>query len=388
MITAKAFVDAAAEHGIDWFSGVPCSFLTPFIDHVINAETLSYVSAANEGDAVAAAAGAVIGGRGAAAMMQNSGLGNAVSPLTSLAQVFRIPILLICTHRGQPGLRDEPQHALMGRITARMLELMEVPWEPFPSEDSLIEPALERIDAHFAATARPYGLLMSKGTIAKGSAAAQARPQSSGRGPEPVEPYAFSPGGTPCSRQQVLQRLVELTSERNCVLIATTGFTGRELYAIADRPNHFYMVGSMGCAASLGLGLSLARPDLEVIVIDGDGAALMRMGNLATVGAYAGSNFIHLLLDNHAHDSTGAQATVSATVDFARIAAGCGYGRVLAGRQLDLIEALLEPCPHDRARFAHLEIRTGTMDPLPRPDIEPPQVLRRLMQQIGSGSLA
>jgi phosphonopyruvate decarboxylase len=110
MINANEFVDRARDVGLDWYAGVPCSFLTPFINYVIGDERLTYVSAANEGDAVAAAAGAVIGGRGGVAMMQNSGLGNAVSPLTSLAYTFRIPLLVICTHRGAPGLSDEPQH--------------------------------------------------------------------------------------------------------------------------------------------------------------------------------------------------------------------------------------------------------------------------------------
>ena len=117
MIEAGTFIEAARTRGFRRYVGVPCSFLTPFINYVINDETLAYLSAANEGDAVAIGAGAALGGQPAVVLMQNSGLGNAVSPLTSLTWVFRIPVLLIITHRGAPGLSDEPQHELMGSIT-------------------------------------------------------------------------------------------------------------------------------------------------------------------------------------------------------------------------------------------------------------------------------
>jgi phosphonopyruvate decarboxylase len=144
MIEAGSFIEAARARGFRRYVGVPCSFLTPFINYVINNESLAYTSAANEGDAVAIGAGAVLGGAPAVVMMQNSGLGNAVSPLTSLTWVFRIPLLLVVTHRGAPGVKDEPQHELMGQITGAMLEQMQVPWEPFPSAPDQVESALQR----------------------------------------------------------------------------------------------------------------------------------------------------------------------------------------------------------------------------------------------------
>ncbi len=144
MISAEEFVEAARALGYSTYAGVPCSFLTPFINYVINDDTLNYVSSANEGDALATACGSAIGGRRAVAMMQNSGLGNAVSPITSLSYVFRIPLLIICTHRGAPGVQDEPQHELMGQITNEMFEIMRVPWETFPMQSQDIAPALKR----------------------------------------------------------------------------------------------------------------------------------------------------------------------------------------------------------------------------------------------------
>ena len=383
LIDARDFVETARAAGFTLYAGVPCSYLTPFINYVINDETLSYVSAANEGDAVATAAGAAIGGQRSAAMMQNSGLGNAVSPLTSLAWVFRIPLLLIATHRGAPGEKDEPQHELMGRITSRMLDTMEIPWAPFPSDAAQVAPALDLALEWFSREQRPYGFIMRKNTVAPCALTRQPVPIREAAG---VVRKQFESGkeARP-SRAEALKRILQLTPVDRTVVIATTGYTGRELYALDDRPNHLYMVGSMGCASSLGLGLALARPDLKIVVIDGDGAALMRMGNLATAGTYAGNNLVHILLDNGVHDSTGAQATVSANVDFAAIAGACGYGLAISGDDTALLGDLLEEGTSRRGPlFAHLKITAGTIDNLPRPKIAPPEVVRRLMAHIGT----
>src|SRR3984893_16025130 len=172
MIEAKHFVEAARDRGFHWYAGVPCSFLTPFINYVLQDPSLHYVSMANEGDAVALIAGVALagvpgGGHGRGiAMMQNSGLGNAVSPLTSLTWTFRLPQLLIVTWRGQPGVPEEPQHALMGPITPAMLDTMEIRWELFPTDAAAIGPALDRATAYMDETGRPYALVMQKGTVA------------------------------------------------------------------------------------------------------------------------------------------------------------------------------------------------------------------------------
>src|ERR1700720_2097529 len=169
MIDARTFVEAARARGFGWYAGVPCSYLTPFINYVLEDSSLRYVSMANEGDAVALIAGVALGGtadgshgRGIA-MMQNSGLGNAVSPLTSLTWTFRLPQLLIVTWRAQPGIADEPQHALLGPITPDMLKIMEIPWELFPTESAQIGPALDRAVAHMDQNGRLYALIMQNG---------------------------------------------------------------------------------------------------------------------------------------------------------------------------------------------------------------------------------
>lgn len=254
MIEAAQFVEAARERGFDWYAGVPCSYLTPFINYVLQDPTLHYLSAANEGDAVALIAGATLGGKRGIAMMQNSGLGNAVSPLTSLTWTFRLPQLLIVTWRGQPGVPDEPQHALMGPITPAMLDTMEIPWETFPTDPEQVGPALDRAVAHMDATGRPYALVMQKGSVA--SYELKANPAAAPRAHVAAQSgaRAASPAAWP-TRHDALQRVIAHTPVDSTVVLASTGFCGRELYAIDDRPNQLYMVGSMGCVTPLALVL-------------------------------------------------------------------------------------------------------------------------------------
>lgn len=412
MIEARDFVEAARERGFEWYAGVPCSYLTPFINYVLQDPSLQYVSMANEGDAVALIAGVALAGgrRRGVAMMQNSGLGNAVSPLTSLTWTFRLPQLLIVTWRAQPGVPDEPQHALMGPITPKMLETMEIPWELFPSETGAIGPALERATAYMDRTGRPYALVMQKGTVApyalKAGAGLAGAGKRSGLTPTGSSSAALGAAGSVLepravesqavllrpaadrrpSRYDALREVVARTPVASTAVLASTGFCGRELYAIDDRPNQLYMVGSMGCVVPLALGLAMARPDLRVVALDGDGAALMRMGAFATVGAYGPPNLQHLLLDNGVHDSTGGQATVSAQVSFAGIAAACGYASALETDDVERIGTWLQSPPLGGPQFARLLTRAGTPEGLPRPSISPVDVKTRLMQHFGSSA--
>ena len=387
MIEAAQFVEAARERGFDWYAGVPCSYLTPFINYVLQDPSLHYVSAANEGDAVALIAGVTLGaqnGRRGVTMMQNSGLGNAVSPLTSLTWTFRLPQLLIVTWRGQPGVADEPQHALMGPVTPAMLDTMEIPWETFPTEADAIGPALDRAIAHMDETSRPFALVMQKGSVApyklnkKGLSGVRQLALN-----ERAEVQSFKGAGERASRRDALQRVIAHTPKESAVVLASTGFCGRELYAIDDRENQLYLVGSMGCVTPMALGLALSRPDLNVVALDGDGAALMRMGVFATLGAYGPANLTHLLLDNGAHESTGGQATVSQGVEFARIASACGYALALDGDDISIVDRLFDAKDVDGVRFARLSINTGTPSDLPRPSITPEDVRSRLQAHIG-----
>jgi phosphonopyruvate decarboxylase len=371
MIEAESFLAAARERGFDFYSGVPCSFLTPFINRVIGDPAVRYVGAASEGEAVGIAAGAWLAGRDAVVMCQNSGLGNTINPLTSLNWPFRIPSLLIVTLRGEPGLGDEPQHELMGRVTTRLLDDIGVPSAGFPDDDGAIAPRLDAACAAMAETDLPYALILRKDGVAEVSLdEAPLAPRPVGQHRDLIE------GGPRPVRIAALRRVLELVPDEAAV-IATTGKCGRELFTLADRPQHLYQVGSMGCAGAMGLGVALnaRRP---VVVLDGDGAALMKLGAFATIGAQGPENLVHLVLDNGVHDSTGGQATVSANVDFAQVALACGYRRAascdtIEGLGQALAEALATPGP----ALVHLRIAPWSIEKLGRPTISPPEVARR-----------
>ena len=382
MIEAKAFCDTAKLAGFSLYTGVPCSYVKPFINFVIDAPDLTYIGATNEGDAVAIATGAELGGKRAIVMMQNSGLGNAVSPLTSLNAVFRIPVLMIVTLRGEPGgPHDEPQHELMGAITTQMLDTMNVAWAFFPQEPAEIAPAIEKAVSHMTKTGLPFCLVMKKDSVAPHKLASkpvvrQAVAASSAPTTPAATPAATADKAARPSREDALRAVQRAVDPRD-IVIATTGFTGRELYACDDRHNQLYVVGSMGCASSIGLGLAWARPDRRIVVLDGDGAMLMRLGALATLAYEQPKNLVHVLLDNEAHESTGGQSTVSHSMDLAGVARSCGYTDV---SKVDTAEDL-ESALRDRRpglRFISLKTRHGVPDDLPRPKVTPREVAGRI----------
>jgi phosphonopyruvate decarboxylase len=377
MISAQQFAEAAKARGFGLWSGVPCSYLKPLINYVIDAPDLHYVAAANEGDAVAIASGAELGGTRAIAMFQNSGLGNAVNPLTSLNAVFRIPILIITTLRGEPGgPPDEPQHALMGPITTRMLEVMEIPWEYFPQKGEEVQPALDRALEYMEDKGLPYTLVMKKGSVAEWKLHSMPQPR-----PLPPSPQVVGVRGAGAMRSEIL-RAVQAELRAGDLVIATTGYTGRELYALEDRSEQLYMVGSMGCGMSLGLGLAIAQPKHRVIVLDGDGAVLMRMGGLATVGFERPPNLIHVLLDNQMHESTGGQSTVSHSVDLYAVAVACGYPVTVRATTPEEVAEFLDRADGRALSLIHVRILPGAPDDLPRPTITPPEVATRFRNRI------
>ena len=378
MISAGAFFEPARARGFDFYTGVPCSFLTPLLNRAIAAPGVRYVGAASEGEAVAIAAGAWLTGRRTVVMCQNSGLGNCVNPLTSLSRPFRIPTLLVTTWRGEPGIADEPQHEWMGRTTQALLGVLGLGHAPFPADEAAIAPALEAAEKAMDETGLPFALVMAKGSVAD-EPLREAPPVARPRG----ERRDLRRGGAPPARAAALERVLAAVPE-TAALVATTGKCGRELFTLADRPQHFYQVGSMGCAAPLALGVALCceRP---VLVLDGDGAALMKLGAWATIGAQAPANLVHVLLDNASHDSTGGQATASPNLEFERIALACGYRTASccddpAGLDAALAAALREPGPH----LVHVRIAPGSLARLGRPTVAPADVARRFKTFLAS----
>ncbi|MFF4167125.1 phosphonopyruvate decarboxylase [Streptomyces sp. NPDC001741] len=359
-LEASAVADLFVQAGFGPFTGVPCSFLGPLISALEAEHPAAYLAAANEGEAVAIAAGSRLTGRRPVVILQNSGLGNAVNPLTSLCYTLRLPVLLLITWRGEPGHQDEPQHQLMGAITPELLTSMRISHEEFPATATEVGPALARAILHMDRTGLPYAFLVHKGALA---------------------PYARTPRETPAAaamlRAEAIRTVVD-TAAPDTLVVATTGKTARELERDRDRAANLYVVGSMGCASSIGLGVALGAPERDVVVLDGDGAALMRLEAMATIGRQAPERLLHIVLDNESYESTGGQATFSADVDFCAVALACGYATAAevadtAGLRAASERAREAPGPH----LVRARIRPGSDPSLGRPALAPPQAAAR-----------
>lgn len=382
-----AFGDILKLHGIRHGAGVPCSFFTPLVNYMTVDPGLDYVSATSEGEAVAIAAGMTTAGRPAFALMQNSGLGNAVNPITSLLYIYQIPVVLLVSHRGEPGIPDEPQHELMGRITEDLSRLCALRTHVLDPERFAETLSLARRDGV------PAAWICRKDALEGGPKAPplELRVTSTARAPAGVGEHRPT-----CTREDALRALVPLLDDgirsgHAPAVISTTGKLSRELYELNDREhdkrNRFYMVGSMGCAAGFGLGVAHAQPARPVVVLDGDGALLMKLGTLATTGFLGPRNYHHVVLDNGAHESTGGQPTPSPAVDFALVALACGYrdAQTVAGvdaAHAALARQLAMPGP----TLLRVVIRTGSRKDLGRPNLAPRDGWRRFVAYLASGA--
>jgi phosphonopyruvate decarboxylase len=370
MIDTRMFGEELKRLGFTFFSGVPCSFLKSLINYAIN--ECEYVAAVNEGDAVAIASGAYMGGKKPVVLMQNSGLTNAVSPLTSLTYPFRIPLLGFVSLRGEPDIPDEPQHELMGQITTRLLDLINVEWQYLSADWEEAKRQLVEANQHINSN-RPFFFVVKKGTYDN----EVLQKQQTSIHLNKMKLLGHKNNQMP-TRFEALT-VIHALKDSNTVQLATTGKTGRELYEIEDADNNLYMVGSMGCISSFGLGLALTQKNKDIVVIDGDGSLLMRMGSLATNGYYHPPNLIHILLDNNAHESTGGQSTVSHNVNFVEIAASCGYEKSIYVHTLEELAASLQDWKQTKGlTFLYLKISKSSKNQLGRPHVKPHEVKERL----------
>lgn len=380
MISPKAFYEALAGEGVDFLAGVPDSLLKEFcayVDAVLAPE--NHVISANEGSAVGLAAGHHLAiGTVPVVYLQNSGLGNTVNPLLSLAdaEVYGIPMVVIIGWRGAPGVKDEPQHVKQGRVTPALLEAMEYPFRILDGD----EPAGLDAARWAVRTARdssaPVVLLVHKGAFGKAEE----------RRPSPEEP------GTRLSREAAIALLTQLLPD-DSVVVATTGMISRELYEQRgacgqDHSRDFLTVGSMGHASQIALGIARAKPEARIVCLDGDGATLMHMGGLATIGTSTRGNLLHVVLNNGCHDSVGGQPTVAFDVSLTGMAQACGYD-VVEGPYDDAEEirsavARLSQLPG--RCFLELRVRRGSRPDLGRPKEAPAENKLLFTQRLKGGA--
>ncbi|MEO3973610.1 phosphonopyruvate decarboxylase [Streptomyces sp. CAU 1734] len=319
MIYPEDFYSLLKARGITRFAGVPCSYLSGPVE--LLERRGCYTAAANEGVALALAAGSALVGERTGVLIQNSGLGNLINPLTSLVIPYGLGITVFMSLRGWPDPSvDEPQHAVMGAAGHAVLDALGVRHWTLDGSAADAANVLDAAVEHMN-TGSPAFVMVPKGTI--GPATAEAAPKDHGFG-----------------RAEAIRSVVG-TLPPSAAIIATTGYISRELCAMADRLGNLYMQGSMGHAAALGLGLAVSDPHRPVIVLDGDGAALMHLGTLSTVGGVAPEHFVHIVLDNGVYASTGSQPTTSGTTDFVQVARAAGFRTAVGCENGDQLAAAL-----------------------------------------------
>jgi phosphonopyruvate decarboxylase len=364
------------DEGVCFFAGVPDSVLAHLCHAMHDQLPLgSHVVAANEGGAIAAAAGHYLAtGRTAAVYLQNSGLGNALNPIASLVsgEVARIPVLLLVGWRGEPQQHDEVEHRLQGRITLPLLDLLGIPVEVLPDDDAGAAAAVRRLLDRAGQTRAPV--------------AAVVRPAS-------FAAYSVSlPAGddTAITRERAIE-IVTSSLPNEALVVSTTGKTSRELAVLRARGRQsadrdFLMVGSMGHASQIALGLALGRPGQLVVCLDGDGAAVMHLGSFAVIGSSAASNLRHVVLNNEAHDSVGGHPTAARGRSFADMARTCGYQWTQSVQderalQAAASEMLRVPGPS----LLEVRVRRGSRPDLGRPGRSPSDNVTAIRARLSSG---
>ncbi|MEK9515312.1 phosphonopyruvate decarboxylase [Limnospira fusiformis PMC 851.14] len=362
MIDPQAFYTTLCQAGVHLFAGVPDSLLKDFCAYIDDhSQPGEHIITANEGNAIALVAGYHLATNQIGAVyLQNSGLGNTINPLTSLTdpQVYQIPLVMIIGWRGEPGVKDEPQHIKQGAITPGQLDLLGVPYwivDGHSDFQQIIQDALTQTQA----TNAPVALLVRKGTFSP----YQKRQR----------PSSFKAS---LQREAALDELLTLVGDS--LVVSTTGKTSRELFELrqqrGETQRDFLTVGSMGHTASIALGVALGNPRKSVVCIDGDGSLLMHLGAVPIIGSLAPKNLIHVVLNNAAHESVGGQPTVAGQLDLKAVALASGYKQYRqATEQPGIKQAWNELSGYDGPVLLEIRINTGSRENLGRPTSSPQQ---------------
>jgi phosphonopyruvate decarboxylase len=326
MISGHQLAERLERHGFDFFTGVPCSLIEDLIAVLEHGSRAPYVAAVREDAAVGVAAGAWFGGRRPAVLMQNSGLGTSLNALASLSLMYGLPVLLVVTWRGFGG-KDAPEHVLTGEITPPLLELLGIPHRVLAADS--VDADLAWAAAEMDARRSPVALLVPPRVVQTGGVEPAVAPAL--RAPISALAPAAPAGPLPPSSMSRLTALgIALKAAGDDPVTHANGYICRESFSLADRPQSFYMIGSMGLAPAIALGLALAQPARRVVVFDGDGNLLMNLGILAMIAAQRPANLLHLVFDNEVYGSTGNQASLSRGVRLDRLAAAAGFASAVA----------------------------------------------------------
>ena len=371
---AATLLDFCQRHGIDFFTGVPDSFLKGLCDELYGrygASGPTHLVAANEGNAIGLCAGHYLAtGRPALCYMQNSGLGNAVNPLTSLMdpEVYRIPCLLVIGWRGEPGVKDEPQHVKQGAITPAQLDLLGIP-------SLILSPDTPETD--FEALAQPLLDALAQGQVC--AILARKGALVSDRHPDYANRYSLT-------RERAAEILLAEAGAED-IFVSTTGKLSREVFEARERAGQdhrrdFLTVGSMGHASMIALKIAMAKPDRRVWCLDGDGAMLMHLGALPVIARVKPRNLIHVVINNGAHETVGGMPVCGGDLPIQELALAAGYPRVLSADTEAALKNLLGSLPPEGPVMIEIRCACGARADLGRPTTTPIQNRDMLMEFI------
>lgn len=361
------------EIGLDFFTGVPDSLLNDFCLHLVNnLPDNQHIMAANEGNAIGIAAGYHMAtGMLPVVYMQNSGIGNATNPLLSLTHpcVYSIPMILVIGWRGDPAIKDHVQHKKQGELTTVLMDDMDIPYDVLDSDETVVE--------KFAWAAKkakeinsPVALIAKKAILTQ---------------KEKKQEYADS---KLMNREEAISAVLDVFG-KDAIYLATTGRATRELHeqiaihGFSDEIE-FLNVGAMGHLSSIGLGLAMGSPDKKIVVFDGDAAAVMHMGSLATNGRYQPSNLIHIVLNNGVNESVGGQQSSGQIIDLTTVAKGCGYVTLenFVESKDDLQNAVKQMAGGNKLSFIDVHVRQGIRKDMPGLKIEHQTAKESLMNNL------
>lgn len=373
MVDTVCFVEKVLEK-INFFTGIPDSLLKDFntcISSRCNSE--NHVIASNEGSAIALASGYYLStGKIPMVYMQNSGIGNALNPLVSLADkyVYSIPMLLIIGWRGIPGIKDEPQHLKQGDITTDLLELMDIPYVILSDDTAQAVECFNWAYNTAKQTLSACAIVVKKSTFSHYNIK--------------TEDNSYT-----LRREDAINKIISILENiKEYKIFATTGMISRELFELRDKRNEthskdFLAVGSMGHISQIALGYAMQKRDKKVICLDGDGSFLMHMGNIALVGASNIENYIHIVLNNASHDSVGGQPTVADKININAIASACGYNNAVICSNLEQIDKELSNVLNLKGKFLiEVKVAKGSREDLGRPNYTTKEIKDYFMRSI------
>jgi len=378
MIKPEDLYRVLSTGGVSFFTGVPDSLLKPFCSFVNDSVSAAdHVITANEGGAVALAIGYHMAtGNVPLVYMQNSGLGNTVNPLLSLAdpEVYSIPMILLIGWRGEPGVKDEPQHVKQGKVSLDLLESMEIDFDVLDGDASSMSGKVSNAVRSAVENNRPYALVAKKGIFEKYEM--KNNPSSNAFG---------------WNREDAVKYVADALDDSD-IVVSTTGMASRELFEHRARKGSghhrdFLTVGGMGHASQIALGIALKKPDRRVFCIDGDGAALMHLGGFAIAGTSKLKNFRHIVINNGAHDSVGGQSTVAFDVDLMSVAKACCYRYVSScSSKIEIVRELRSLLQEDGPSALEIRVDKGHRKDLGRPTVSPVNNKADFMEFLSRGA--